>query len=651
MGLVGYGATLVLSALAVINPRFTPADLVKGASRILRLEVSAPRDKALAAEVVETLKGPAPPQKSLRLELSDGAEITVDDLAGLFEGRKTIAALLVLSPAGDQADDAPAGAIQIDTQWFAVLGREGKWCLDRDKQDLFSVWAGSARLLAEAARYVLAEPSASFPVRSAITWGSDLALGKLAGRANGALACDFGPPIGLCAIVLSDGGDRVYKAAASGGRPADITQKLKLATASKVAAAGDFDADGRLDLASWDGKALTLAIQAADGTFAARPVASSGCPLAVPLSECLSLDAVDAGSGAGLLAGTRRGPVVLAPDGRAPGSPRAGERSDDGSGFAARPLAGAAAQEASRDLGPGGLCVGADFDQDGRCDVVQLFTKGALFYAGEGAGRFGAPLKTPIALVKNPCAALCGDYDADGRLDLLVAGDDGLALLSRTQGGAASRRGARWDNCTRVTGELAYHGNANQPAIVGAAPCDINGDGRQGVALFYPKRNPMVFFNRGFACFGLARELELSGTAGLVGGPLDPFAAAPEPRLKAAEALQAGQAAGTVLDLNGDGVPDLLAVAPEGEVWALFGKAEDRQPLVLTVALPPGARGPVTVRVSRERRVIGVHVIRPGGPATVGLQEAGPLRLQWVSPDGKAHEREVVVEESTRVEL
>jgi len=642
-----FAAALVAPALAVINPRFTPADLVRASARILLLEVSAPKDKALTAHVVETLKGAPPPQKRLRLELADDREVAADDLAALFEPRKSATAILLLAPPGKKAKDSPAGAIQIDTHWFAVLRQQGKWSLDRDKQNLFTVWAGSARMLAEATRYVLAEPSASFPVRSDITWGSDLRLGKLSGRANGCIVSDLGEPIGLCAIVLSDGGDRVYRATSKGGQPsatlgpgpADVTQKLKLTTASKVAAAGDFDGDARLDLACWDGKALKLARQTAKGTFAARQARdalslSKGAarPLAVGLPECLSLDALDVGAeaGAGLLAGTGRGPVVLVPDGRG--------------GFAAHALAGAAQQEAVRDLGPGGFCLAADFDRDGRCDVLQLFTRGTMFYGGEGAGRFKAPLKTMVALVKKPCSAVCGDYDTDGRLDVVVGGEDGLALLRRTQEG-------RWDNCTHVTGELAYHGNANQPCIVGAAPCDINNDGRQGVAFFYPKRNPMVFFNRGFACFGLAQELALSGSGSISSAPLDPFAPAPEPKLKAAEALQHGQAAGTMLDLNGDGVQDLLAVTPQGSVWALFGKAGDRQPLGLTVALPPGARGPVTISVSRHRRRIGMHVVKPGVPAYIGLQEPGPIFLEWAGPDGKTHRREVIVEEPCRVEV
>ena len=49
--------------------------------------------------------------------------------------------------------------------------------------------------------------------------------------------------------------------------------------------------------------------------------------------------------------------------------------------------------------------------------------------------------------------------------------------------------------------------NLNAPQIVSITPWDINADGRQGVALFYAGIAPKCFFNRGFGCFGLAREL------------------------------------------------------------------------------------------------------------------------------------------------
>ena len=62
IGPISSVAAWALSALGVINPRFTPADLVRSSAQILLLEVSAPSQGALAARVVETLKGPPLPQ-------------------------------------------------------------------------------------------------------------------------------------------------------------------------------------------------------------------------------------------------------------------------------------------------------------------------------------------------------------------------------------------------------------------------------------------------------------------------------------------------------------------------------------------------------------------------------------------------------------
>ena len=636
-------------ALALINPRFTPADLVRSSKQILLLKVSAPRSARLEADVAATLKGAAFPVKQLVLDLARAEELTDEDVLNAFGGGRTAAAVLFLAkdrPGG--RGERIAGVIQINTTWFAVFADKGKWRLDADKRDMLSVWAGSARMLAEATRYVQADPAAEFPVRSLLHWGADLHLGKLRGRANACITADLGEPVGLCVLVLSDGGDRIYQAGRGGKPPTDVTERLKLTTASKAAAPGDFNADGRMDLACWDGKRLTLAVRGPEGTFAGRSVQAS-------LPDCHSLTCVDAGlrPGAagppvapGMLAGTSRGPVLLVPGdgGLHPGGLHPP--------YAARPLA-AGSDNAPTGLGPGGICVAADFDRDGLCDVLQLFTKGTMFYAGTGPGRFRTPVKTPDPLVGSPRVAVCGDYNADGFLDLVVGGASGLALLEirgrdpgspgrRNLAKGVSRPRITLENATHATGELVYHGNANQPRVVAGAPCDVNQDGRQGVVLFYAGANPMAFFNRGFGCFGLARELALQDT-----------------KLKGGLALQRGAAAGTMLDVNGDGAEDLFAVDPAGDVWVLFGKLkesvrlrlEDRRDLSLVVALPPKARGPVTVGVSNERRRIGTHVVAPGVPAFIRRPEPETITLEWTDPRGKKQTRKVAVEGPTRAEL
>jgi hypothetical protein len=622
-------ALAVLPAFGLINPRFTPTELVRSSEQVLLLKVSVPKDNVVAAEVVETLRGTAPAEKKMSLHLEANGELNEETVQAAFNQEATAAAVLVLSPADnlDLTKD-PLGAIQVGRQWFAVFKKDGKLSLDTDRQELGTVWAGSARMLAAATRYVEQDPTASFPVKSNMVWGGDLNLGKLPGRANRCLAADLGEPVGPCAIVLCDGGDRVYQAGAKGEKPSDATEKLKLRTASKIAALGDFSGHGRLDLASWNGKTLAVAGRLADGTFAPAQT------IAADLTQCLSLEAIDVGSkaGAGLIVGTREGPLLAAPDGAG--------------GFTLRPIA-AAAKELAKEMGEGGLCVAADFDRHGRCDVIQLFSKGLLTYAGEAPGRFKAPVKTALRLPEKPCVAICGDFDGDGWLDLIVGGEGSLALLARDE-----KR--QWQNQSFVTGELAYHGGANQPKIIGAALSDINGDGRQGATLFYADRKPMAFFNRGFACFGWARELDSAGAPAADATAIPGQAAPPAPVLKSQQALDAGQSAGAVLDLNGDGIPDMLAVDPATQdVWVLLGEnQEGPRTRTLSVALAPEVAGPLVVTVREATRCVGMYVVRPGVPAIIGRTHAGPVSLEWIDAEGKPVTRKVVVVKNfTRVTI
>jgi hypothetical protein len=601
-----------------------------GSSQVLVLRVSAPQDNAVAAEVTETLKGKALSVKKVDFGL--GQELEEEEVKAAFGGKTTVTAVLVLSDKRDKAEDEADGALEIETSWFGVVRRQGKLVLEKDKRDLFAVWAGSARMLAAAARYAQTDPAAEFPVRSSTSWGEPLKLGKLTGPATGCMLADFGKPMGRCVLVLAEAGDRVCRAASEGGKLADATTPLKLRTASKAAAVGDFDGDGRIDLLSWDGRSLKLSVQTPAGTFAAPRDCGS-------LAECLSLDCIDVGGPRpGLVAGTSQGPVLLT--------------WGAGGALTAQPLGGSATPETLAKLEPGGLCVVADFNGSGRADVMALFSKGAQFYAAEGTGRFKALVEIDLPLVDQPRVALCGDYDADGLLDVLVAGKDGLALLSRESP-------QRWSNVTYLTGELAYHGNANRPQIVGCAPCDVNIDGRQGMAMFYADRKPLVFFNRGFACFGWARELDLDPSTAVAEPGAEGVPAAPlgQPKPEAAagpEDLKQGQAAGVVVDLDGDGVPDMLAVgAKEREIWAVFGRREDRQSRRnCTLTLPASSRGPVTVTVRDDKRVAGMYVVRPGVPTLVGRAEAGPMVLGWLAPNGRPVQREVVVlDQGARYEI
>lgn len=554
-------------AWALINVRFTPADLIRGAQQVSVVKLSPFKDKVVAAEVVETIRGQAPADPKLNLNLDPDGKLSADSLNAALPAT----ALLILSAAENRTD--PVGALLVGSEWLAVFQKDGKLVLDLDKQGLSSVWAGSALNLAAAARYVQTDPTARFPVRSDLAWSKDQALGKLDGPVHGCLVTDKG------VIVLSEGGDVLFKA----------DGKEKLATASKRATFVVLTAGGNPELVSWTGKALV----------------AGGKTLVADLPECLSLDALATGR---LVVGTSGGPLIVDAAGKTTALPGV------------------------KDLGSGGLCVVADFDRDGQPDVLQLFAKGIVTYAGEGGGKFKGPVTAALRLPENPSAAVCGDFDTDGWLDIVVGGNGAMALLGRNAK-------QQWQNQSYVTGELAYHGGANQPKISGVAPADINGDGRQGVALLYADRKPLLFFNRGFGCFGWARELDPAGFVGEAAAPVE--AATPKEPLKGWTALEGGQTAGALLDLNGDGAPDLFAVAAGTRAaWVLYGENQAGMRLRW---LQVSAAAPVTLTVRDRDRVAGMYVVRPGMPTAIARPQAGMVILEWVDAAGKPVSHKVVV--------
>jgi hypothetical protein len=561
-------------AWALINVNFTPADLIRGATEVSVVRLTGVKDGVVTAEVVETIRGKPPADPKLNFTIAPDGGLSADGINSVLPttGLYLVSAGGNLGPAGNAA-----GAVLVFSNWLNVSKMDGKLVLDLDQQALANIWAGSAANLVAGARYVQADPGAAFPVRSDLAWSKDQLLGKIDGPVHGCLVTADG------VIVLSEAGDTLFKAA---GRE-------KLATASKRGTFAVLAAGAKPTFVSWTGKALL----------------ADGRPLVADLPECLSLDALETGR---VVVGTPNGPLIVAADGRTTALP--------------------GVKELGQDLGTGGLCVVADFDRDGRTDVLQLFPKGVVTYAGEGGGAFKPPVIAAVSLPENPTAAAVGDFDTDGWLDLVVGGNGSIALLGRDD-----KR--QWQNQSYGTGELAYHGGANEPKVSGVAPADINSDGRQGVAMLYADRKPLLFFNRGFSCFGWARELDPNGFVGEAAAQ----ASGTEPRepLPGWAALEAGQSAGAVVDLNGDNAPDLFAVAAgTHEAWALYG--ENQGGTVLRW-LHVTAAAPLTLTVRDRDRVVGMYVVRPGLPTAIARPQAGLVTLEWVDEAGKPASKKVVV--------
>ncbi len=581
------------AAKGLVNPNYTVVELVGDAERVLTLRMSRPKDGQISTELVEALKGKRAADEAPRFAFrTDGAAALA--LAAAFGESKTATGVLFVRK--DPDGGKRSGSLHVGTTWLDAVGQgKNAWKLypaegGEQTGPLETVWNGSARQLVRAARYARAHPRAEFPVSSGLTWSGAKLLGVLDGPARGCLVTTAG------VIVLCDAGDRAYRPGDQDAGPSDVTDRLALRSRSRALAAGDFNADGRVDFASWDGKRVRLVLRKPDGTFA-TPTGGA------PLDACTSLGSL----GGVVVAAGPAGVRLFKPDANGDLSPE--------------PLAEPASRKALAAAGPAVL---ADFNDDGRPDILQIFEKGLVFHAAGPTG-FAAPKTRKLELPKGPAAAGCGDYDTDGRLDVMVAGVGGAALLSRDADG-------QWRTVTDETGEfvVAVGSGRTEASFNGASAADLNGDGLQSVALFSADGPPGLFFNRGFNSFAVARSLD----------PAEPFGAY--------DALSAGQLAGTVCDLNGDLAADLLGVDRARKVRARLTEPGRRRRFALRLTAPPAA-GPMTVTVSLGKRALGIYVLRPGEPTTIALPGAGRARLDWKTPEGAEVSRHVVVVRPTDI--
>ncbi len=586
------------STWALINPKFTPVQLVRQAELILQLETAAaPVDGKLAVRLVRAVKGAAP--KAITLDLTRTALPQAKHLADCLEGRPQLAMLfagkLGVAPAeggndDNAADPSPAGraALHVNGTWFRLSGGAGNaWSVEEvDKGEMQAVWAGGSDMLLRLSDYVLADQDAAVPVVAGVNWDKQIAVGKLDGKISAMLAVDMKGNGRMALMVCCEGGDRIYQCEPNKSDLRDITASLKLASKSRCAAWGDFNGDGLLDLASWNGDELQVWLACPDGTF----------ELARPKGQwkggCLGLSAIGGGvkGRAAVLATTEQSPILI--------SFELGDKLETKTLLADGKIASL--------LGRPHACLVADFDGDGVADILQPFEKGSIFFKGKGDGLYAEPTaSSAVGTGPGNAAAFVGDYDADGLLDVFVAAQERCLLWHDLGGG-------------KFTERLAYAGEAgyiSKPNGIGGMTCDINNDGRQDVLILYSDIWPQFFFNRGFRSFGHAHDIDL-GEREL---------------LKDAEP---GCQAGCVADFNGDGAQDLALALKNGQVVVFFRSIDNGSNTAVRVAGSPkaAAAGPFTVTASTGKQALGAWNIIPGGEAFFGLSRAGECTLRWHRP-------------------
>jgi len=601
------------AARALINPRFTPNDLVEQSGQILVVRLAKPDDQnRIKMEVVKVLKGKKP-DGPLVLDLATAAQKEWAEEVGKLAGQRGEDPVPLFigkykeTGEAENAEPVEAALLQIDRAWVVTdRGKDGAWCMNIVDNVKQGTWDGGSDMLIKAVEHLLKYPDDRVPVDVGCDWAGSKNLGKVTGEVGAAQAVDLDGKGNLVLYVASSDGDRLFGWDAGRKDFANLTAARKLSAKSRCAAWADFDGDGRLDLASWDGSALRIHPQGPDGTFGGKAIEVAF----KPEDGCLSLAALDVGAGkrAGLLIGTAKAPVLLRPD---------------GDKYKSETLPTPA--ESLGPLGKASPCLVADLDGDGWADVFQPFEKGGMIYRGKGPGAFEAAVKNELGSGKDQAWCCPGDYDMDGLLDVYMVGPECCHLWS-------NRGGLKFAEAFGHSGEMSYTAQAGG---VTAQTCDINNDGLQDVFIAFSSEHPHLYFNRGFRSFGKALSL-IWGNADFT------------------RETGKGQQAATMADLNGDGAQDLAVVLKDGTVLVYLRvviEGDDNRPLSTQVLLraASGTAGPVTVTGWSNRRCLGAWNVTAGSTgAFFGLSAPGEMKLKWKLPGGKVQEKTVELEKGPK---
>ena len=598
------GVVLLAPAAApgLINPNFTPIHLT-GQSKLIVLATPPPGKvgQTVVLKIAETLKGKAPAKLTISLAYAPKAHAeAARTLLAASSGRK------LLFFAGKYDKDELA-YVHLSGKWLRLGKGAGPWRLVGVDTDMMGTWNGATDMLTRCVRYVLAERGgADVPVNSGTEWRKVVKVAALKGRPRFASAVDLAGDGRSCLYVASSGGDRLLRYDGKKRSLADITAKVKLGARSLASAWGDFNGDGRADLASFDGKVLTVWTQAGDGTFsparaALRPAKGGTRPFALP-ANCPALTAVGQGRFSALVVGGGAPPVVLVPDGKG--------------GFAVSRLP---AGKASAKWGKPAAALAADFTGDAVADIILPFEKGGLLYAGTSGGGFKAPTSCGVTRSAGEGWAAEGDFDADGFLDVLAAGADGVKVFHNLRNGTFAET-------MLLSGEISYKA---QPFASFCGVGDFNNDSHQDIFVTYSADTPpLLYFNRGFRSFGEAADLE-------------------QPLAENSD-IAAGLVAALLADLDHDGGQDLVMVTVKGRVYCAYNDLGGAEALGIRARLgrPAPCPGPLSVTAYAQKRCLGTRAVRAAGPPAFFGVAAGRYRLTWQIPGGPRQSRKVTVEDA-----
>lgn len=587
------------SGWALINPNFTPRNLYDATKVLFQVGLSPAKDgKSVTVTKITPVLGEAP--SKIELDLSNLEEDQLADFNKALALNPQAPGVVLLGnfqkAAGiDPTGPPPAGLLLVFNVFFNLLpGENGAYRVVGDTLDVRAIWAGTAEMLVTLVKDMQVYPTLDLPVKAGGEWGKLLTLGtcsKQAAQIHFWELQDKKPSL----VIADPAGDQILSLTGTGTEVQAKAQTLP--TKSLFLTALDVDGDGLLDLVGWDGKSLTLARQAIDGTFAARPVPG--------LSDCRSLGITGIRGRAAVIVGTANGPVVLAPEGASLGV----KFQLDAKSLAQK-----------EGLGDLGELISGDFEGLGRPGILQVCEKGAILFRGEPDGFSAATVANRQLRLPKQTGIALGDFNGDGRLDVVLVGNDQIAFL-------LNRGDDTFLDMSRGTGETAYAGPQHKNL---AAVWDGNGDGTVEPVVRSPDRYPGIYFNRGYFSFGYSNDRMIEET---------------DPELGLSTALSDGQTAGTTGDVNGDSLADAIFLTPEGAVVAVpsVSGASTSRPASLDVALPPSSVQPTLVTAYHGKRCLGARWVLPGVPANFALPTLMPVKLVWKTAAPEEQQKTVPV--------
>lgn len=394
------------------------------------------------------------------------------------------------------------------------------------------------------------------------------------------VAGDFNGDGRLDLAVVNNLDDAVSVLLGNGDGTFDLAGNYAVGMAPAAIVAGNFTDDGHLDLAVLDegDPAVTVLLGNGDGTFRVQPPIS----LANADDSFYSLTSLVAGDFRNngitdLAVGDQDGVQVLLGNGDGTFQPPVNYLSG---------------------LSPQAIVAG-DFNGDGRLDLAVSDLDGVQLLVGNGDGTF-QPAITVAAGVEG--SLIAGDFTGEGHLDLAVVNQYGTISVFAGNGDGTFQAAATY--ATTVPAQLIVAG-------------DFTGDGQTDLAVANESSNAIsVLLNDGDGTFAAPGQLATTPHA----NPL-------------------------VADVNGDGTDDVLVVDGAGDILyrqGIPGQPGTFEPPVtvnpgfpsLDIAWVPNTLdGPLLASVDADDDAISLYSYRNGGFVRIGSLTTGQLPAQVIAAD------------------